>query len=178
MGIERGAWRSRTALTGFADRGLNRSSNAPFRVLSLITCGWLRASKILNAGAKVVLFFHSDKLFASFFALSLHISDFSRTFGVAFANYQQKRPCACGEIGRRDRLRIYCLTMCRFESCQAHSHGICHRDAAARSVIKVAFVTVITEGKNRTISTLSHHPDNQHVAKAGLLPSKSRSFTS
>ncbi len=28
--------------------------------------------------------------------------------------------CACGEIGRRARLRIWCLAMCRFESCQAH----------------------------------------------------------
>ena len=27
---------------------------------------------------------------------------------------------ACGEIGRRARLRIWCLAMCRFESCQAH----------------------------------------------------------
>ena len=34
------------------------------------------------------------------------------TFAVDF--------CACGEIGRRARLRIWCLAMCRFESCQAH----------------------------------------------------------
>ena len=27
---------------------------------------------------------------------------------------------ACGEIGRRARLRIWCFTTCRFESYQAH----------------------------------------------------------
>ena len=30
---------------------------------------------------------------------------------------------ACGGIGRRARLRIWCPTMCRFESCQAHEAG-------------------------------------------------------
>ena len=30
VSLFRGAWRSRTALAGFADRRLNRSSNAPF----------------------------------------------------------------------------------------------------------------------------------------------------
>ena len=29
--------------------------------------------------------------------------------------------CACGGIGRRARLRIWLLTQCRFESCQAHN---------------------------------------------------------
>ena len=29
--------------------------------------------------------------------------------------------CACGEIGRRARLRIWCFATCRFESYQAHS---------------------------------------------------------
>ena len=28
--------------------------------------------------------------------------------------------CACGVIGSRARLRIWCLTTCRFESYQAH----------------------------------------------------------
>ena len=28
--------------------------------------------------------------------------------------------CACGEIGRRARLRIWCFATCRFESYQAH----------------------------------------------------------
>ena len=28
--------------------------------------------------------------------------------------------CACGGIGRRARLRIWCLATCRFESYQAH----------------------------------------------------------
>ena len=31
------------------------------------------------------------------------------------------RFCACGEIGRRARLRIWCSDTCRFESYQAHS---------------------------------------------------------
>ncbi len=39
-----------------------------------------------------------------------------------FANnaYLCTRCCACGEIGRRARLRIWCFATCRFESCQAH----------------------------------------------------------
>ena len=39
-----------------------------------------------------------------------------------FAAAYEKRVsiCACGGIGRRARLRIWCLTTCRFESCQAH----------------------------------------------------------
>ncbi len=31
-----------------------------------------------------------------------------------------KKPCACGEIGRHARLRIWCFAACRFESYQAH----------------------------------------------------------
>lgn len=34
----RGAWRSRTALAGFADQRLNRSSNAPFGLVN--PCGF------------------------------------------------------------------------------------------------------------------------------------------
>lgn len=30
--------------------------------------------------------------------------------------------CACGEIGRRARLRIWCCKTCRFDSCQAHQY--------------------------------------------------------
>ena len=39
-----------------------------------------------------------------------------------FAAAYEKRVslCACGGIGRRARLRIWCFTTCRFESCQAH----------------------------------------------------------
>ena len=35
----------------------------------------------------------------------------------------QFAPCACGEIGRRARLRIWCFATCRFESYQAHNRG-------------------------------------------------------
>ena len=41
----------------------------------------------------------------------------------ARAWYGRVRPpirCACGEIGRRARLRIWCRKAYRFESCQAH----------------------------------------------------------
>ena len=43
-----------------------------------------------------------------------------------FARQKQKwqfAPCACGEIGRRARLRIWCFATCRFESYQAHNRG-------------------------------------------------------
>ncbi len=33
---------------------------------------------------------------------------------------EESRIGACGGIGRRARLRIWFLTKCRFESCQAH----------------------------------------------------------
>ena len=48
-------------------------------------------------------------LFSSRFALSLQKKGVRQLF-----------LCACGEIGRRARLRIWCLATCRFESYQAH----------------------------------------------------------
>ena len=45
----------------------------------------------------------------------------------ARAWYGRVRPpirCACGEIGRRARLRIWCRKAYRFESCQAHQTNI------------------------------------------------------
>ena len=42
-------------------------------------------------------------------------STFASPFGVA-----TNKSCACGEIGRRARLRIWCSDTCRFESYQAH----------------------------------------------------------
>ena len=35
-------------------------------------------------------------------------------------SYLCNRICVCGGIGRRARLRIWYLTMCRFDSCQTH----------------------------------------------------------
>ena len=37
-----------------------------------------------------------------------------------FTKAASKQQRACGEIGRRARLRIWCLATCRFESYQAH----------------------------------------------------------
>ena len=37
-----------------------------------------------------------------------------------YYSYLCIRFCACGEIGRRARLRIWCFATCRFESYQAH----------------------------------------------------------
>ena len=56
----RGAWRSRTALVGFADRRLNRSSNAPNTNSGHAFCGL--------AGAKVIYFSLLRKFFLTFFA--------------------------------------------------------------------------------------------------------------
>ena len=40
-----------------------------------------------------------------------------------YYSYLCIRFCACGEIGRRARLRIWCFATCRFESYQAHIRG-------------------------------------------------------
>ena len=50
-------------------------------------------------------------------SLKLHLILFCRTKKY---NYLCTRKCACGGIGRRARLRIWCLATCRFESYQAH----------------------------------------------------------
>ena len=39
-----------------------------------------------------------------------------------YYSYLCIRFCACGEIGRRARLRIWCFATCRFESYQAHTY--------------------------------------------------------
>ena len=40
--------------------------------------------------------------------------------GKPFLLFCVRRMSACGEIGRRARLRIWCFATCRFESYQAH----------------------------------------------------------
>ena len=39
-------------------------------------------------------------------------------------SYLCNRICVCGGIGRRARIRIWYLTMCRFDSCQTHKFTV------------------------------------------------------
>ncbi len=57
----RGAWRIRTAVDGFADRCLSRSSTAPQRNAPIV---------FLNAGAKLVINFDTAKFLGRFLCLS------------------------------------------------------------------------------------------------------------
>ncbi len=51
-----------------------------------------------------------------------------KTFGsFGEKHYLCTAKCACGGIGRRARLRIWCLATCRFESCQAHSPSFTYK---------------------------------------------------
>ena len=51
-----------------------------------------------------------------------------KTFGsFGEKHYLCTAKCACGGIGRRARLRIWCLATCRFESCQAHSTSFTYK---------------------------------------------------
>ncbi len=51
-----------------------------------------------------------------------------KTFGsFGEKHYLCTAKCACGGIGRRARLRIWCLATCRFESCQAHTPSLLTR---------------------------------------------------
>lgn len=51
-----------------------------------------------------------------------------KTFGsFGEKHYLCTTKCACGGIGRRARLRIWCLATCRFESCQAHTPSFTYK---------------------------------------------------
>ena len=52
-------------------------------------------------------------------ALAENKASFTRSF-AQLLHRVCKDACACGEIGRRARLRIWCSDTCRFESYQAH----------------------------------------------------------
>ena len=75
-----------------------------------------------------------------------------------FLYYLCTHICACGEIGRRARLRIWCRETCRFESYQAHPR-------ASKQFSMVASTPLLfpASHKQRCLSKKStpHHTKNQ-----------------
>ena len=53
-------------------------------------------------------------------ALAENKASFTRSLARLLSTERCENDCACGEIGRRARLRIWCSDTCRFESYQAH----------------------------------------------------------
>ena len=75
----------------------------------------------------------------------------------ARAWYGRVRPpirCACGEIGRRARLRIWCREACRFESYHPHTHTVFYRQKTTKTAILVGFYCLY-QGTTKKTDTVS-----------------------